>query len=749
MEPTSDNPTSPKRRRFSSDNPFCDTSDTDASLDDPLTKTNSQLKLKPSHAENLVKESVLQVLDDPTINNQSVSNTSPGLRDHSLPSDHPPADDITFNGAFDDFNLDPREHNNLQTDWKRVLTRFHRCDPNVEGVEEINKTLKDLQPLKDVIYCYVRFARQTPQSNFNTDSLCSLLCVAKQCNMKPFIFLTKVKSLEIHKQRSRYGVSFSFVTRNTRDVDGVLLERKFLGLKYTLKLLQSTVSQSEHRVQQMATTSSQTETTFRPTKQPISLYSKLWLGITHRWLAYHIVDHLFSKNKASSWTNQQIFIFSTKILADCGRHRYNFLAPIVGICLHFNTQADIDNNQDELAPIRVNPSLFQSFGTTCLRNKPTSMLIQYVKDTFSSLKAIIQGKVRHRQKSYGSLSVEPKWLLIKAYTFHLWLEQSNNQSMKRDVLKAMSEDGTVPPSKTADHQSTPASMGPSRLAPVDASQRKSPPPPPNTTNITKPITHGKGGGIRGLLESRKKSWSQTKTPDQHSHMPGCDTHMPNQLSRAALTNTQLLDAVEVDWTSFRLLSTKEMDSFMASFLVIRREDGMDIVSKLSSFEIYSAKNLHKLPHCRLGGNAEFYPTSSVGQIVLNIGNKIDQFVDVSSCMYHIARESSLMFREHGALLPDLHDISNLCRAVMAHGKCDHKRCSSQRRAFIGNGGLDFPNGVPTTIVDGGFQKKVEEDPTFCKEKVLRTIGSLSEFLWKTMVQIQELAKDSPSGYIHK
>jgi hypothetical protein len=145
MEPTSDNPTSPKRRRFSSDNPFCDTSDTDASLDDPLTKTNSQLKLKPSHAENLVKESVLQVVDDPTINNQSVSNTSPGLRDHSLPSDHPPADDITFNGAFDDFNLDPREHNNLQTDWKRVLTRFHRCDPNVEGVEEINKTLKDLQ----------------------------------------------------------------------------------------------------------------------------------------------------------------------------------------------------------------------------------------------------------------------------------------------------------------------------------------------------------------------------------------------------------------------------------------------------------------------------------------------------------------------------------------------------------------------------------------------------------------------------
>ena len=112
--------------------------------------------------------------------------------------------------------------------------------------------------------------------------------------MKPYFFLNKVKSLELHKNNcSKYGIeSFSFVTRNTKDVDGIVLKKKFLGLKYTLQLLQSTVTKSEAIFGHAAGNS-----TIPASNKHPSLYTNLWLGIDHRWLAYHIVDHLFSLNK--------------------------------------------------------------------------------------------------------------------------------------------------------------------------------------------------------------------------------------------------------------------------------------------------------------------------------------------------------------------------------------------------------------------------------------------------------------------
>ena len=164
---------------------------------------------------------------------------------------------------------------------------------------KLKKTLADLQPMQDVICLYVRFARQLP-SNFNTDAICSLLCISKQCNYKPYVFLTKVKTLEVRKTASKYGISFWFYTRDTKDVDGVLLEQKFLGLKYTLKLLQSTISRSQAilgKVGMRQKAARQPIPTEIPmgdeehmtaTVSPVmefhkhaSLVSKLWLGITH------------------------------------------------------------------------------------------------------------------------------------------------------------------------------------------------------------------------------------------------------------------------------------------------------------------------------------------------------------------------------------------------------------------------------------------------------------------------------------
>ena len=116
---------------------------------------------------------------------------------------------------------------------------------------------------------------------------------------------------------------------------------------------------------------------------------------------------------------------------------------------------------------------------------------------------------------------------------------------------------------------------------------------------------------------------------------------------------------------------------------------------------------------------------------------------MASKSYHIAREGSVMFRQHGKLLPSIQDIATLCRAVILHGSSDTKRGANQRRAFIGNGGLHFPNGIPSIIVDGGFRKKLHTDPTLQLDQQLKTLGRLTEFLWRTMDTMQELANDLP------
>jgi hypothetical protein len=147
----------------------------------------------------------------------------------------------------------------------------------------------------------------------------------------------------------------------------------------------------------------------------------------------------------------------------------------------------------------------------------------------------------------------------------------------------------------------------------------------------------------------------------------------------------------------------------------------------------------------LNGNPDFYPETSIheDEADLHIRTSVQEFIDVLSKTYHLAREDSSILQEHGNLLPCMGDIALLCRSVILHGNCDSKRCPGQRRAFIGNGGLDLRNGIPATIVDGGFRKKLDGDPSISLEKTLKTIGCLTEFLWKTMVDLQSKAQDAP------
>ena len=184
------------------------------------------------HAKKLARSKTKQTNPTPVINKELDNATSnkPNSTNTPCPSSLDHSQEITFNGAFDDVNIKTNEQSKLVTDFKRIMARFYHGDVEMEGVKEIKKTLDNLGPMNDIVYLYVRFACQLPTSNFNTDSLCSLLCISKQCNFKPYIFLSKVKSLEICNNHCKYGVLFSFVTQNSKDVDGVHLETKFLGL---------------------------------------------------------------------------------------------------------------------------------------------------------------------------------------------------------------------------------------------------------------------------------------------------------------------------------------------------------------------------------------------------------------------------------------------------------------------------------------------------------------------------------------
>ena len=162
--------------------------------------------------------------------------------------------------------------------------------------------------------------------------------------------------------------------------------------------------------------------------------------------------------------------------------------------------------------------------------------------------------------------------------------------------------------------------------------------PPVTKNYTPATGHQKRWTHKwrgfAVIAAIKKGNPQS----QNDSFPVCNGN-GEVASRIPTTGKiHLPDTITIcDWSSIRLLSTTQLNKIFASYLIVRREDRVDIVSKLSAFEIYSADNLHKYPHCRLNGKVDFYPTSKVGDVVLNIGNKVEEFIDLGlSKSFYIA-----------------------------------------------------------------------------------------------------------------
>jgi hypothetical protein len=202
-----------------------------------------------------------------------------------------------------------------------------------------------------------------------------------------------------------------------------------------------------------------------------------------------------------------------------------------------------------------------------------------------------------------------------------------------------------------------------------------------------------------------------------------------------------LVACEEDWSTFRLVRLDELQQLVSSYLIIRAPD-YDIVAKINPLEVYSADNLVDLLHCRLTGDANYYPHDVIGDKVMSIGPNIPCVIDRAG-LYHVAREGSSHFQEHLHLLIDVDECSNLCRAIIKYGKNDQSRSAGQFRVNFGCGGQHMPGGVPAKLVGLEFEKRLQEDDCFDSCSTLQSVGSLTEFLWNVMVGIQREAMDPP------
>ena len=143
-----------------------------------------------------------------------------------------------------DPNLSQEEVNAILQDYAhatRIMNSRQDNDNDPKpSLEYMIKLINDWKPRREIICMYVRWSKRL-RRNFHLDSISTLLCVAKQCDYTPYVFLKKIKTLSICRSTTSYGINFKFDIANNADIDGKKLNDKFLGLSITLRLLQRDV----------------------------------------------------------------------------------------------------------------------------------------------------------------------------------------------------------------------------------------------------------------------------------------------------------------------------------------------------------------------------------------------------------------------------------------------------------------------------------------------------------------------------
>jgi hypothetical protein len=217
----------------------------------------------------------------------------------------------------------------------------------------------------------------------------------------------------------------------------------------------------------------------------------------------------------------------------------------------------------------------------------------------------------------------------------------------------------------------------------------------------------------------------------------------------SITSSSLMDvkkqfSEKSEWSTARLVHPSMMDQLCASYLLIHREDGVDVLSRLTPLEVYSADWLCKRKHGRFGGDANYYPLNHVGPVSLNIASPVKSFLDIGNASYQVARAGSSYLEQHGSLLPNLQECVEICRAVIIHGKQDSYRSLGQFRINVGCGGQDRRDGIPCKLHDGGFKAAISEDARFNGDTNLpHLIGKCMEVIWKILSDMLRDSNCSP------
>jgi len=639
--------------------------------------------------------------------------------------------------------------------------------------QELINLIRLWEPKRDIVSLYVRWSRQL-RRNFNLDSISTLLCLSRQCGYTPVNFLVKVKTLTVHLQpAATLGVMFHFgVAANQKDVDEEQLNKEYIGLSVTLALLQEQVSESpsvlgkvgmRHKKGARAKQSINVPIPSQSnTAEPIpiesqpnvefhtqqSLLNRIWLSINHRWIAFHLLEFLF-REEDCAWSHLDMLVYSFQMMSPCGPVRYEFLAPLVGYCLRFSTIQVINSQREKLRQIHKDPRSFHSFGCTCQLQYPIETQAQLISSCIRELRT----NIKRKKLCYNRFVCSSiRFTMLRAYIFHFWLESTTNSKLKNLVTTDLDRI-----KKKKNCQDPELSEGNTKQATLVSK------------NISRTLTENEDyatsdtfiqNGIESILSSRKEVepknvLDSTMDSNFDSNVnSNTDTTYPMNADQSKdLSTDTSIDSVnntflqpweisETNWSSLRLVSQKELTNLIQSYFMIHRKDGVVVISALSPLEVYSADNLHDLPHRRCSKKSPYFPKELVGQVMFHIDSEIDYFLDKAAKSLHVAREGSGCFKEHSRLIPSITCLQELCRAVVVHGEVDNERGVGQFRINIGNGGRNWEKKTPCLLHGLKFEKDLIGDDRFDASRILKTIGSVTEFTWHVCNSMQVDASDN-------
>ena len=391
--------------------------------------------------------------------------------------------------------------------------------------------------------------------------------------------------------------------------------------------------------------------------------------------------------------------------------------------------------------------MFLSYGNNCLTHfsadAKSRIIIACFQDLWSEIPSNSKQISYHRDQSWHR-----RWTILRAYVFHFWLDAASNHSLKATVTNATSNKSLGKKKRKLDgcNDTKPTSRLVNRTSTTTI---------PCQVTCKNPMTPRKqspsSGGLQSIISTRRTSNPATNTNTTNGEFQGTSSVIDGKIgtNKTSIPQSSLVTPStdfpikDTNWGDLRLITAEELQRHVQSYLVIHRLDGIDVVSELSPFEVYSANHLHDLVHCRFTGSSPFYPSGDVGPAELRIRPDADCFMDLSAKSFHVARPQSEIFVEHAHRLPSMQAIRELCQAITLHGTIDSKRAIGQHRVNLGNGGQNWVQGAPCELHGLQFQNKLEKAGAQNVHEVLQTIGQLAEFTWSIMCTFQNESHDHP------